>query len=138
MGRKPSRTNEPLTFDQYDRACAEQSTYPEANTRSPGELLYAVLALAGEAGELANELKKAIARDKFGKLALTPSRLEALREELGDVLWYASRVAYALGVTTEQAARKNTAKIDSRYRLAAAAGDPDAIKVCDLRYRPKK
>ena len=77
----------------------------------PG-LAYGSLGLAGEAGEVANLAKK-VYRDGEGRL--TPEIHKALVDELGDVLWYVSQLAYDLGVTLEGVARDNVQKLSDRY-----------------------
>ncbi|GAA2786055.1 nucleoside triphosphate pyrophosphohydrolase family protein [Saccharopolyspora taberi] len=76
-------------------------------------LLYAALGLTNEAGEVAGEIKKAV-RDDGGEI--TEQRREAVIDELGDVLWYAARLAESVDATLEDAARANIAKV--RRRLA--------------------
>ena len=70
--------------------------------------IIAALGLAGEAGEFANMIKKLTAH---GHEITT----EVLAEELGDVLWYVSEAATALGISLEQIARMNIEKLKARY-----------------------
>lgn len=79
------------------------------------ELPYCALALAGEAGELANLVKKNI-RDG-GSLDE-----DAVILELGDVMWYATAIALNLGVDLEYVFRQNVAKLRARRVAAEAAG----------------
>lgn len=80
------------------------STYAqtiEGFARYPQEVgtRYARLGLIGEAGEIANQVKK-IWRDDDG--LVTDDRCAKLVDELGDVLWYAVRLAHHLGVDVGQ------------------------------------
>lgn len=104
-------------FIQYQRQAAETAVYP-----GPGEtsgLAYVSLGLVGEAGEVANKVKK-ILRD-----ADTPERRAAVAEELGDVLWYTAMLATELGVDLGQVAALNLAKLESRALRGTLRGDGD-------------
>ena len=70
-----------LTFDEYQQAARTTAQYPDMGKN----FYYPTLGLAGEAGEVAEKIKKLMRDDKG---ALTPERREALKKELGDVLWY--------------------------------------------------
>jgi NTP pyrophosphatase (non-canonical NTP hydrolase) len=80
-----------------------------------GEIPYCALALAGEAGELANVVKKWI-RDG-GTLDA-----EAVALELGDVLWYVTALALALGYSLEDIADANVEKLKVRRAAGKATG----------------
>ncbi len=72
-------------------------------------LTMAALGLAGEAGEYADLVKKAL----FHK-NVTLNREKAI-SELGDVLWYLALAAAYHEVTLNELARKNIAKLYNRY-----------------------
>lgn len=74
----------------------------------PQPYLYPLVGLAGEVGELVNNLKKNW-RDG------TPVDYEAVAEELGDVLWYLAALAVSLGLDIEQIATANLEKLAKRY-----------------------
>jgi|SRR6266403_1201943 len=78
-------------------------------------LTYAVLALCGESGELANKLKKHLR-------AGTAVDVEVLADELGDVLWYVSAVAKELGYTLELVANENLQKLAARQAAKRITG----------------
>ncbi|WP_129626915.1 nucleoside triphosphate pyrophosphohydrolase family protein [Candidatus Oscillochloris fontis] len=81
----------------------------EAGGRSERErLLNAALGLCGEAGEFADTLKKA----EFHGHTLDA---DALRKELGDVLWYAALACDALGVQMGEVMAQNIEKLRRRY-----------------------
>ena len=66
------------------------------------------LGITGEAGEVADHVKKAI-RDDGGVIGF--SRVHQLAEEVGDVLWYVGALAEAAGFTLEEVARMNIRKL---------------------------
>ena len=66
------------------------------------------LGLAGEAGEVIDQLKKVI----FHGHKLNPGKLT---EELGDVLFYVAALATICGIVMEDIARMNITKLELRY-----------------------
>lgn len=83
-------------------------------------ILYPTLGLAGEAGEVAEKVKKII-RDKK---QIKDERVEICKE-LGDVLWYLAAVARDIGVTLEDVAMMNIEKLESRKERGTLQGDGD-------------
>lgn len=106
-----------MTLEEYQINAQKTALYPEAY-----RLLYPTLGLVGEAGELANKVKKVL-RDHEGHL--TPEVREALVLELGDVLWYVAQVATDLGVSLEEVAQRNLAKLQSRMVRGQLGGSGD-------------
>lgn len=72
------------------------------------ELIYAVLKLNGEAGEVAELVGKFIGQGR----ELDP---EEVLSEIGDVLWYVALLASTLDVTLEDIAKLNILKLKNRY-----------------------
>lgn len=66
------------------------------------------LGLAGEAGEVADYIKKVVAHGH-------PLDSEKLAQELGDVLWYLVVTADALGFSLDEIASQNITKLRKRY-----------------------
>ncbi len=77
-------------------------------TSRDAELGHAALGLCGEAGELAEVIKKHI---YFGQ----PLDLPAARKELGDALWYVAYMADLLGADLSEVAKRNITKLQTRY-----------------------
>ena len=94
-----------MTFDEYD-AAAKRTTNPALDERD--RLLDAVMGLAEEALEVAGLVRKRV----FQSRSVEQSRLV---EELGDVLWCLSTTASSLGVSLEDVAHANVAKLRSRH-----------------------
>jgi NTP pyrophosphatase (non-canonical NTP hydrolase) len=85
-------------------------------------IVYPTLGLVNEAGEFAGKIKK-IFRDKGGNFS--PEDKEALKGELGDVLWYLTQICTNLGFTLEEVAEENLDKLFSRLERGKIQGDGD-------------
>lgn len=88
---------------------------------------YSVLGLCGEAGEVADKLKK-IYRDKNWK-NIEDNDKEAIKKELGDVLWYIAKMCDDLGFDLESVARCNLDKIHKREITNTLHGEGDDREV---------
>ena len=100
------------TFARYPQNCA---------------LLYPLLALQEEAGEVSGKVAKHLR--KGGCLAdfLDPQHPQrgALISELGDVLWQLAAVASGLSVSLEEVARLNLHKLAGRAERGTIVGEGD-------------
>jgi NTP pyrophosphatase (non-canonical NTP hydrolase) len=81
-----------------------------------------VLGLTGEAGEVADKVKKLI-RDKEGKISAADRTDLSL--ELGDLLWYLATCARYLGLPLEKVAEANLTKLSSRLERGVIGGAGD-------------
>lgn len=97
-----------MNFEEYQSEASQTAHYP----RRMSNLEYPTLGLAGEAGEVANIVKK-IQRDHDG--ILTDEIRSKLKDELGDVLWYISACADELGITLTEIAEYNVNKLAKRH-----------------------
>lgn len=87
----------------------EFETHVSAKAKEDLDLNYAVIAICGEAGEVAEWYKKAVLRGN--KIGLTDHDLAL---ELGDVLYYLTRAAQLKGWTLSQIMDWNQEKLDAR------------------------
>lgn len=85
-------------------------SYQAAARRTAGCQSIAVLALgvAGEAGEVADLVKKVVGHSH-------PLDQDKITKELGDVLWYVATLAHAIGVSLSRVAEVNVEKLKARY-----------------------
>ena len=97
-----------MNFEEYQGAASVTALYPNRMQN----LEYPTLGLAGEAGEVANIVKK-IQRDHAG--VITDETRGKLKDELGDVLWYISACADELGLTLNEIAEYNVNKLAKRH-----------------------
>lgn len=108
-----------MTFDEYqERALTTVIT----NNDKFKDTLHWVLGINGEAGEVAEKVKKII-RDKNG--VISEEDKHELAKELGDVLWYLAVFAQELGFSFDDVAKKNLEKLSSRKNRGAIQGSGD-------------
>ncbi len=94
-----------LTLEKYQDLANRSSG---AGGDGEKRLIVSALGLAGEAGEFANLVKKMTAHGH-------DFDLDALMDELGDVLWYLAEAATASGLSLETIANHNVEKLIKRY-----------------------
>ena len=105
---------------QAVRQTSLTAQYPFVGLGQVQGLMYVGLGLAGEAGEVANQVKK-IARDDGG--FVTDARRDKITSELGDVIWYWLRACEELGLDPNAVIRANLAKLRGRYTNGTIRGD---------------
>lgn len=107
-----------MDFNTYQEKARETAIYPNMGE----EFTYPALGLVGEAGEIANKLKKVI-RDNGG--VLTDPVRQAVRDEIGDCLWYIAQLATEMGANLEDIAQSNINKLNSRKQRGTLTGSGD-------------
>jgi len=85
-------------------------------------IVYPTMGMVNEAGEVAGKVKK-IFRDRGGEI--TESDREALKQELGDVLWYMAQICTELNLSLQEVAEANLTKLFSRLERGQIRGDGD-------------
>jgi NTP pyrophosphatase (non-canonical NTP hydrolase) len=106
-----------LQFNEYCKAAASTDCYP--NDCKPW--VYA-LGVTGESGELADKIKK-VYRDDNG--VFNQEKRDAIAKELGDVLWYVTRLGATLGFSLEEIAKGNIEKLADRAKRGRIGGSGD-------------
>ena len=106
-----------MRFDDYQKAALSTAIYAERH-----RVIYPALGLASEAGEVAGKIKKVL-RDQDGDFAKAP--LAAIKDELGDVLWYVAVLAGDLGLSLDDIAADNVAKLKGRHQPGTIGGGGD-------------
>lgn len=99
-----------MTLDEYQVESRKTAVYPGID-ESP---LYPALGLCGEAGEVAEVIKKAWRAE--GDPSTDQRDLEKIGGELGDVLWYLAQIASEYGLSLEGIARRNLTKLEGRMK----------------------
>ena len=106
-----------MDFQDYQQKARETAIYPSEHS-----ILYPTLGLCGEAGEVAEKVKKVI-RDKGGEFDEFDRM--SIRKELGDVLWYISQLACDIDVTLASVATANLEKLRVRKENGTLQGSGD-------------
>ena len=106
-----------MTLSEYQDQALKTAVYPQ----NVG-LAYTTMGLVGEAGEIANKVKK-IYRDNGGEI--TSEQEDQIAKELGDVLWYIAAVAYEIGYRLDDVATMNLEKLASRKERGVISGSGD-------------
>ena len=107
-----------MNFTDYQTQSRKTAKYPAIGH----PVIYPTLGLTSEAGEVAGKIKK-IFRDKGGVIG--EAEREALKGELGDVLWYLAQVCTELDLSLDDVAGHNLEKLFSRLERGKIGGDGD-------------
>jgi NTP pyrophosphatase (non-canonical NTP hydrolase) len=115
-----------VEFAAYQRAARETS---QLKLGGPHGAIAPMLGLASEMGSILNVYKKYL-RDGIDLAA----NREFLREELGDLLWYAAAVATACDLDLEDVAEANLRRTRDRYPRRDMTADCGQLPVFDAGY----
>jgi NTP pyrophosphatase (non-canonical NTP hydrolase) len=105
-----------VELNDYQREAAKTAVYPDVGKN----VTYPTLGLCGEAGEVAEKVKKYL-RDgtPWDEVRIT------VRKELGDVLWYVAMVANEFDLTLDGIANANVMKLRHRHGSGTLHGSGD-------------
>jgi len=100
----------------------EYAEFTKTTAQYPNEkaLEYLTLGLCGEAGEIANKLKKILRGDKDAF-----KYIDEIEAELGDCLWYVARLSWHIGSCLERVATLNANKLSKRVLEGTIKGAGD-------------
>ena len=106
-----------MTLNEYQQHALETANYPDER-----RIIYPTLGLTGEAGEVADKVKKVIrdCREEF-----TDEKRREIVKEIGDVLWYCATLARDLGYELDEVAQMNVDKLRSRMQRNIISGSGD-------------
>ena len=107
-----------MDFKTYQKKARETAQYPNLGSN----YIYPTLGLVGEAGEVAEKVKKVI-RDKKG--IFDEESKFAIKKELGDVLWYISNFCTEFNFSMEDVAIQNLEKLGARVAKGKISGSGD-------------
>tara|TARA_R110002074_G_scaffold386016_1_gene567586 strand:+ start:322 stop:645 length:324 start_codon:yes stop_codon:yes gene_type:complete len=105
-----------MNFNEYQKLAKTTAIYDKKH-----QILYPALGLAGEAGEVANKVKKII-RDGYENNKDYRADIGA---EIGDVLWYCAVLASDIGLELSDIAFNNTVKLKDRMNRGVIGGNGD-------------
>jgi NTP pyrophosphatase (non-canonical NTP hydrolase) len=113
-----------MTLDEYQDQATQFAFYK-------GSVIYPTLGLAGEAGEVAEKIKKLMRDDNLDftnedlEEYLTDEQVHDIALELSDVLWYLANLANDIGYSLEDIADINLHKLHSRKVRGKLKGSGD-------------
>lgn len=99
-------------LNDYQRKAVSFAIYPDTH-----KVLYPALGLCGEAGEVAEKVKKQVRDGVFNRYEVA--------KELGDVLWYLSNIANDIGYSLKEVANINVDKLTGRKGRGVIKGSGD-------------
>jgi len=107
-----------MELNHYQVQARATARYPQVR----GNPIYPTLGLCGEAGEVADKVKKVL-RDQGG--VFDSAALESIKLELGDVLWYVAQLSSEFGFHLAEVASANLLKLASRAERDVIGGSGD-------------
>lgn len=113
-----------LTMEEYANEAMNYAIYPDA-------LIYPMLGLQEEVGELSGKLKRYFRENEYD-VSMEDCMVEMSAElrfdmarECGDVLWYLTAIASDLGYSLDEIASMNLEKLEDRQRRGRIKGSGD-------------
>lgn len=106
-----------MKLTEYQILALGTAVYPEQYN-----IIYPALGMNGEAGEVADKVKKVI-RDNNSQF--TEEKKREIAKEIGDVLWYCAVLAHDIGFSLEEVGRMNIDKLKSRQKRGKLSGSGD-------------
>ena len=107
-----------MDFKTYQKQARLTAKYPNLGSNN----IYPTLGLVGEAGEVAEKVKKVI-RDKKG--IFDDESKKGIKKELGDVLWYLSNLCTEFDFNLDDVALQNLEKLKLRASKGNISGSGD-------------
>ena len=105
-------------LDMYQQVAKTTAIYPREQA-----IIYPTLGLTGEAGEVANKVKKII-RD--GTIENHEGLIQEISSEIGDCLWYIALLADDIGCKLSDIANANLEKLANRKKKGTIHGSGDS------------
>ena len=99
-----------MDFKEYQEKARKTAVYGDAG------LLYTILGLSGEAGEVSEIVKKKMRKVGSSTFNLGQDEINAIASELGDVLWYVANCCFELGIDMDKIAKQNIVKLEKRKK----------------------
>ncbi len=109
-----------MDFNEYQKKAVSTAIYKPEN-----KIIYPALGLGNEAGEVLGKIKKWLRDDDTTGGAMSAERKEAIKGELGDVLWYLAVLANDVDLSLGEVAEENVNKLQSRKERGTIKGDGD-------------
>lgn len=126
-------------FDRYQEFTRTTAVFPGAGQPGFNSAAYLTFGLTGEAGEVAEKLKKryrlggvnaflpgsVVVYEKTGEQETFEQFRENVKKELGDVMWYVAGLSDAFGLKLSDVAEGNISKLSGRKADGTLKGKGD-------------
>lgn len=109
-----------MDFAEYEALAGRTATF--SGKQKEYALAYLTLGVTGEAGEVAEKIKKIIRNDEG---EVSEEKRDAIKHEIGDVLWYLAMLSRELGIPFEEAAKANIEKLADRLKRGVIRSSGD-------------
>lgn len=109
-----------MDFSEYEKLAARTAVF--TGKQKEYILAYLTLGVTGEAGEIAEKIKKIMRNDEG---VVSEEKREALKQEVGDVLWYLAMLSRELNFSLEDAAKANIEKLTDRAKRGVIKSEGD-------------
>lgn len=109
-----------MTFDDYQKAAVTTALKSYDDPLMQNSVW--VMGIAGEAGEVVEKWKKALA---YREGHFSDEEFADFKKELPDVIWYIAVLADSLGLSLDELMQENLAKLQSRKARGVIKGDGD-------------
>ena len=111
-----------MEFIEYQKLAIKTAQFQTGSLRA---LSYTTLGLTGEAGEVAERIKKILREEDRDLDSIIAEKRPEIIKEMGDVLWYLTPLSREIGTTLEEVANANIEKLKSRYDRGVIYGEGD-------------
>ncbi len=109
-----------MTFDEYQKAALTTALKSSDDPLLQNSIW--VMGIAGEAGEIVEKWKKAVAY-REGKFST--EEFEDFKKEFADVIWYIAVLADSLGLSLDDLMKQNVQKLADRKARNVIKGTGD-------------
>lgn len=109
-----------MQFDEYQNTSLRTWNPPPRDKVM--NIMYLTLGVVGEAGEVAEKVKKVL-RNDLG--VFSEEKKQELKKEIGDVIWYLSTLSHELGFSFDDVAKTNIDKLTSRLERNVISSEGD-------------
>lgn len=107
-----------MNFNKYQN----ESRYFAIYSKRDNDIIYPLLGLLGETGELTEKIKRLESKNY---IITDETMRESIKYELGDILWYLTQLSTELNISLEDIALSNLKKLESRKSRNVLMGKGD-------------
>ena len=110
-----------MTFDEYQKAAITTALKSDSTDPLLQKSIW-VMGIAGEAGEVVEKWKKAVA---YRNGEFSEAEFADFKKEFADVIWYIAVLADSFGLSLDDLMKENLEKLASRQARGTIRGEGD-------------